>query len=294
MNFEFNYFCALRFEFCALSMRQSELFSKTLKEAPKDEKSISAKLLIRAGFIDKVSSGRYFYIKPFTSKINEVEQKNYMLKYVMKYVLKNANTGKEKTPNESLDRALLLEAKVLPVSFSRFLFPKSLYFNLFDEGSGSAIYDEYSLKELSDLKNSNSVQYIYRNKICKHEDLNLSLSSSKKLFDNNDDYLQLRRDLYTYYQEYFLMSKKEISSYFMEKDNTLEKMINVDGAIVSLDRFLVSICVDGRYFSFRQKKWVLKSMYQKTESWSIKGFKDHSKPLPVCKDYKVSTWVSVL
>ena len=43
-------------------MRQSELFSKTLKEAPKDEKSISAKLLIRAGFIDKVSSGLYNFL----------------------------------------------------------------------------------------------------------------------------------------------------------------------------------------------------------------------------------------
>lgn len=40
-------------------MRQSQLFTKTLREAPKDEKSVNAKLLIRAGFIDKLSAGVY-------------------------------------------------------------------------------------------------------------------------------------------------------------------------------------------------------------------------------------------
>lgn len=40
-------------------MKQSKLFTKTLKEAPKDEASINAKLLIRAGFIDKLMAGVY-------------------------------------------------------------------------------------------------------------------------------------------------------------------------------------------------------------------------------------------
>jgi len=43
-------------------MRQSQLFIKTLKEAPKDEKSINAKLLIRAGFIYKEMAGAYTYL----------------------------------------------------------------------------------------------------------------------------------------------------------------------------------------------------------------------------------------
>jgi len=43
-------------------MRQSELFSKTFKENPKDEKSVNAQLLIRAGFIDKLSSGVYSFL----------------------------------------------------------------------------------------------------------------------------------------------------------------------------------------------------------------------------------------
>lgn len=43
-------------------MRQSILFYKTLKEPPKDEKSINAQLLIRAGFIDKLAAGIYTYL----------------------------------------------------------------------------------------------------------------------------------------------------------------------------------------------------------------------------------------
>jgi len=43
-------------------MRQSKLFTKTIKETPKDEKSINAQLLIRAGFIHKVMAGAYDYL----------------------------------------------------------------------------------------------------------------------------------------------------------------------------------------------------------------------------------------
>ncbi|OGH76947.1 MAG: hypothetical protein A2469_02410 [Candidatus Magasanikbacteria bacterium RIFOXYC2_FULL_40_16] len=43
-------------------MRQSKLFTKTAKETPKDEVSINAQLLIRAGFIDKLMAGVYTYL----------------------------------------------------------------------------------------------------------------------------------------------------------------------------------------------------------------------------------------
>jgi len=43
-------------------MRQSQLFTKTRKEAPKEEKSINAQLLIRAGFVDKLMAGVYSYL----------------------------------------------------------------------------------------------------------------------------------------------------------------------------------------------------------------------------------------
>ena len=43
-------------------MRQSELLSKTQKAAPKDEESINAKLLIRAGFVHKEMAGVYTYL----------------------------------------------------------------------------------------------------------------------------------------------------------------------------------------------------------------------------------------
>lgn len=43
-------------------MRQSELFTKTKKEAPKDEISKNAQLLIRGGFINKEMAGVYSYL----------------------------------------------------------------------------------------------------------------------------------------------------------------------------------------------------------------------------------------
>lgn len=43
-------------------MRQSELFTKTRREAPKDEEAKNAKLLIRAGFINKEMAGVYDFL----------------------------------------------------------------------------------------------------------------------------------------------------------------------------------------------------------------------------------------
>src|SRR5689334_16278486 len=42
-------------------MRQSQLFTKTKKEAPKDEVSRNAQVLIRAGYVYKVMAGVYAY-----------------------------------------------------------------------------------------------------------------------------------------------------------------------------------------------------------------------------------------
>jgi prolyl-tRNA synthetase len=43
-------------------MRQSKLFTKTRREAPKDELSKNAQLLIRAGFVHKEMAGVYSYL----------------------------------------------------------------------------------------------------------------------------------------------------------------------------------------------------------------------------------------
>ncbi|OHA71021.1 MAG: hypothetical protein A3H01_01075 [Candidatus Wildermuthbacteria bacterium RIFCSPLOWO2_12_FULL_40_9] len=43
-------------------MRQSILFTKTIKESPKDEKSVNARLLVRAGFVDKLMAGVYSFL----------------------------------------------------------------------------------------------------------------------------------------------------------------------------------------------------------------------------------------
>lgn len=44
------------------TMRQSQLFTKTRREAPKDEEAKNAQLLIRAGFIHKEMAGVYSYL----------------------------------------------------------------------------------------------------------------------------------------------------------------------------------------------------------------------------------------
>ncbi len=54
-------------------MKQSELFVKTLREAPKDEESANAKLLLRAGFVDKVMAGVYTFLPLGLRVMNKIE-----------------------------------------------------------------------------------------------------------------------------------------------------------------------------------------------------------------------------
>ncbi|MEK7579724.1 MAG: aminoacyl--tRNA ligase-related protein [Patescibacteria group bacterium] len=59
-------------------MRLSKLFTKTLREFPKDEESINAKLLIKGGFIHKVMAGVYEYLPlgwRVIDKINQIVEK---------------------------------------------------------------------------------------------------------------------------------------------------------------------------------------------------------------------------
>lgn len=55
-------------------MRQSELFTKTLRDAPKDEEAINAKLLARAGFIDKTMAGSYSYLPLGLRTLRNIER----------------------------------------------------------------------------------------------------------------------------------------------------------------------------------------------------------------------------
>lgn len=43
-------------------MKQSQLFTKTIKDSPKDEVSLNAQLLIRGGFIYKEMAGVYTFL----------------------------------------------------------------------------------------------------------------------------------------------------------------------------------------------------------------------------------------
>lgn len=56
-----------------MNMRQSELFTKTLREAPRDEEAKNAKLLIRGGFIDKTMAGVYSYLPLGLRVLRKVE-----------------------------------------------------------------------------------------------------------------------------------------------------------------------------------------------------------------------------
>jgi len=54
-------------------MKQSQLFTKTTKDAPKDEVSVNAQLLIRAGFIDKEMAGVYTLLPLGLRTLNKIE-----------------------------------------------------------------------------------------------------------------------------------------------------------------------------------------------------------------------------
>jgi prolyl-tRNA synthetase len=54
-------------------MKQSQLFTKTRKEAPKDEVSKNAELLIRAGFIHKEMAGVYAYLPLGLRTLKKIE-----------------------------------------------------------------------------------------------------------------------------------------------------------------------------------------------------------------------------
>ncbi len=54
-------------------MKLSQLFSKTKKEVSKDETSINAQLLIKAGFINKLSAGIYSYLPLGWRVLNKIE-----------------------------------------------------------------------------------------------------------------------------------------------------------------------------------------------------------------------------
>lgn len=54
-------------------MRQSKLFTKTIKELPKDEVSYNAQALIRAGFVDKLMAGVYTLMPLGLRVVNKIE-----------------------------------------------------------------------------------------------------------------------------------------------------------------------------------------------------------------------------
>jgi len=54
-------------------MKQSQLFTRTIKELPKDETSFNAQALIRAGFVDKSAAGVYSFLPLGWKVINKIK-----------------------------------------------------------------------------------------------------------------------------------------------------------------------------------------------------------------------------
>src|SRR5450830_1719577 len=55
-------------------MKQSHLFTKTRREAPKDEVAKNAQLLVRAGYIHKEMAGVYSYLPLGLRTLNNIVQ----------------------------------------------------------------------------------------------------------------------------------------------------------------------------------------------------------------------------
>jgi len=55
-------------------MKLTQLFTKTLRNAPKDETSINAQLLVRAGFVSKLISGVYSYLPLGFRVLKKIEE----------------------------------------------------------------------------------------------------------------------------------------------------------------------------------------------------------------------------
>jgi prolyl-tRNA synthetase len=71
-------------------MKQSELFTKTRREAPKDEVAKNAQLLIRAGFINKELAGAYSFLPLGLRTLNKIVQ-------IIRQSFKTSRSGKRLT-----------------------------------------------------------------------------------------------------------------------------------------------------------------------------------------------------
>jgi hypothetical protein len=150
-----------RFEL-VLSNKFKELVKNEMIEVEVEKGKI---VYIFENDLDLVKSGNFFYVKFLE---NEDSNKS-LLKYVMKYALKSAFNN-EDTLDSKFDRAFFLEAKVRRISFSNFLFPKYLFQGKFESLEGNYVNEDYSLKELTDLKNLGNIKVYY--KVFEKEDFN--------------------------------------------------------------------------------------------------------------------------
>lgn len=157
-----------RLEVVLDSKFKKEFFNNKKWFATKLKNKITGKIdnvFIKRSDLHLRKTGRFFYVK-FLEESCHGDQKLQMLKYVMKYVLKNSYLNDDKMDKRSYqERSIYLKLNIRPISYSQFLFPKYLYYNLVENTAGIPIYELFSLKELTDLNHSGRIKIHYKNEL---------------------------------------------------------------------------------------------------------------------------------
>lgn len=115
--------------------------------------------------LKNIDTGAFVYFKTLKHKAkdlnnNEVSENESIMRYTLKYILKEIMNNKEdvtgckKNVKENYKKALYSFSKVRKVSYSRFIFARFLYDNLVQAGTKNYISKEYSLQYLTNLKNN--------------------------------------------------------------------------------------------------------------------------------------------
>lgn len=118
------------------------------------------------------SSGNFIYFKTLKENGNNKGLTSYIMKYVMKNIKSDDMTDFQKACSY-----LHSTLNIRRYNFSRYVFPKSLYYNLVDSRN-IPIYKLYSLKRLTELRNDNKMIIEYNN-----------IEKQKKEKTNYEEYL---------------------------------------------------------------------------------------------------------
>ena len=169
-------------------------------------------------------NGSYLYIKKMKSDDDVQSFTRYAMKYVMKEVEKNADYNKItlNTRHDEFAKAVSYLHSTLRIrrfNFSRYVFSKSLYYNLKHENTGEHIYNVFTLLQLTHLKNNGDIVVFYNNyKKQKEERDNYNVYMYKKA---------LQKFAYTYYMNIFERNLLNMQRFDALVANYAEQLLGV-------------------------------------------------------------------